>query len=92
MSSLQNVERMDVVTAQPVQQNWFKRQFNKIALGSFLAPVMIANAHAADLPTIDTTQLLGFIALIIAAVSTVGAAILMIYMTAKGIKAIRLAM
>ncbi|RZG66677.1 hypothetical protein EXU29_18380 [Acinetobacter wuhouensis] len=94
MSSLKNLERFDVQTAEQVkhEKTWFQRFRNKIGFGTALATLSIANAHAAELPTIDTTQLLGFIALIIAAVSTVGAAILMIYMTAKGIKAIRLAM
>lgn len=93
MSSLQNVEKFDVQTAEQLkhEKTWFQRFRNKVGLGSLVTLAFASNANAA-LPTIDTAELIGFIAVIVAAVATVGAAMLMIYMTAKGIKAIRLAM
>lgn len=44
---------------------------------------------AVTMPAVDVTDILTYIGLLIAAVSTVGAAVLMIYLAAKGIKAIR---
>lgn len=88
MSSLKNVEKFDVTTAVPVKQNWLQRNLNKLTFGSMATLLFTSNANAA-LPQIDTTELLGFVAVVIAAVATVGASVLMIYMTARGIKAIR---
>ena len=46
---------------------------------------------AVEMPAVDVTDILTYIGLLIAAVSTVGAAVLMIFLAAKGIKAIRAA-
>ena len=46
-------------------------------------------AAGVTMPAVDVTDILTYIGLLIAAVSTVGAAVLMIYLAAKGIKAIR---
>lgn len=90
MSSLQNVEKFDLKTAEQIkhEKTWFQRFRNNVGLGSLVTLAFASNANAA-LPTIDTTELLGFVAVVIAAVATVGASVLMIYMTARGIKAIR---
>lgn len=90
MSSLQNVEKFDVQTAEQIkhEKTWFQRFRNKVGLGSLVTLAFASNANAA-LPSIDTSELIGFVAVLIAAVATVGTSILMIYMTAKGIKALR---
>ena len=48
-------------------------------------------AAGVTMRAVDVTDILTYIGLLIAAVSTVGAAVLMIYLAAKGIKAIRTA-
>lgn len=89
MSKLKNVERVEQTAH---QKTWFQRfrtsaKYAPVAVGGLL----VSNAHAADIPTLDTADLLGYIAVVVAAVSTVGAAFLMVYLAAKGIKAIRAA-
>lgn len=54
----------------------------------------VASANAAEgvtMPAVDVSSILTYIGLLVAAVSTVGAAVLMIFLAAKGIKAIRAA-
>ena len=46
-------------------------------------------AAGVTMPDVDVTDILTYIGVLISAVSTVGAAVLMIYLAAKGIKAIR---
>lgn len=90
MSSLENVERLPV-QQQVHQKTWFNRNCNRLAVGSLLM-LALANANAATvMPEINIADILTYIGLLIAAVATVGSAVLMIYMAAKGIKAIRLA-
>lgn len=58
-----------------------------------LALTVASPAFAAEItmPEISVTAILTYIGLLVAAVSTVGAAVLMIHLAAKGIKAIRTA-
>lgn len=46
-------------------------------------------AEGVTMPAVNVADILTYIGLLVAAVSTVGAAVLMIYLAAKGIKAIR---
>lgn len=86
-----NVERFNVQQSQQVhQKTWFNRFGNRIGVGT-LTMFALANANAAVMPAIDTADIITYIGLLVAAVATVGSAFLMVYLAAKGIKAIRAA-
>lgn len=92
MSNLKNVEIMQqTVQQENHQKNWFQR-FRTAAKYSVL-PVAVAATTSANaaMPDIDTADILTYIGLLVAAVATVGSAFLMVYLAAKGIKAIRAA-
>lgn len=57
---------------------------------AFALLTLAASANAA-MPDIDVTDILTYIGLLVAAVATVASASLMIYLAAKGIKALRTA-
>lgn len=98
MSNLKNVEVMEQSMASPVayvsdeQHQSISSTFkNSLKFGVALAIATSAvNANAA-MPDIDVADIITYIGLLVAAVSTVGAAFLMVYLAAKGIKAIRAA-
>lgn len=91
MDNLQNVEKLDpkqkcqVAHKQPMR---FRQALKYGVLAAALTTV--ANANAA-MPEVDIADILTYIGLLVAAVSTVAAASLMIYLAAKGIKALRTA-
>lgn len=63
-----------------------------VATAVAVSSVSVAHADATiTLPTVDFTNLLGFISLLVAGVATIATANLAVPMTAKGIKAIRAA-
>lgn len=93
MSNLKNVEIMQQTLEQENhQKNWFQR-FRTAAKYSFVPALAVAATTSANaaLPDIDTADILTYIGLLVAAVATVGSAFLMVYLAAKGIKAIRAA-
>lgn len=67
-----------------------KRIAARLAITAIVFSGTVSTAFAA-VPTIDTSDLLSYIGVLVAAVSTVGAAVLMVFMAAKGVKAIRTA-
>lgn len=92
MSNLQNVEVMEKTLQQQVhQKTWFQRfksnaKYSVIPLSLYAA----TSAHAAP-PAIELTDILAFIVIIVAAVATVGAAMMMVTLTAKAFKAVKAA-
>jgi hypothetical protein len=92
MSNLKNVEIMDQSVQQEThKKTWFQR-FRTAAKYS-VVPVAVAYTSAANaaMPDVDVADILTYIGLLVAAVATVGSAFLMVYLAAKGIKAIRAA-
>lgn len=89
---LQNVE---VLEQQEVhKKTWFQRFRKKLSAGGAVAGALAvsSSANAATvMPDIDIADILTYIGLLVAAVATVGSAVLMIYLAAKGIKALRMA-
>ena len=88
--NLQNVEVLEQSNASQQNQknNLLKQSFK---YGTALAITTTAVAANAAMPEIDTADILSYIGLLVAAVATVGSATLMIFLAAKGIKAIRAA-
>jgi hypothetical protein len=85
---LQNVEKLPSEVAVQKKSLTFDQS---LKYGLLIALVTaIANANAA-MPDIETADILTYIGLLVAAVATVGSASLMIYLAAKGIKALRTA-
>lgn len=98
MSNLKNVELMEQSLSSPVSyvsdhqhQNNVSTFKQSLKFGiPFAVATLAVNANAA-MPAIDTADILTYIGLLVAAVATVGSAFLMVYLAAKGIKAIRAA-
>lgn len=93
MSNLKNVEIMEqTVQQEKHQRTWFQR-FRTAAKYSFVPALAVAATSSANaaMPDIDVADILTYIGLLVAAVATVGSAFLMVYLAAKGIKAIRAA-
>lgn len=88
MSKLQNVEKID--TQEKHQKTWFQRFRTPMGVTG-LTVLAMSNANAATMPNIDVADIITYIGLLVAAVATVGSAFLMVYLAAKGIKAIRAA-
>jgi len=96
--NLKNVELMENSMNSPVayvsdeqHQNNVSTFNQSLKLGVALAIATLAvNANAA-MPDIDVADILTYIGLLVAAVATVASASLMIWLAAKGIKAIRAA-
>lgn len=96
--NLKNVEVLEQAATSPVafvsdeqhEKNalTFKQSF-KFGL-AFAVATMAVSANAA-MPEIDVADILTYIGLLVAAVATVASASLMIYLAAKGIKALRTA-
>lgn len=96
--NLKNVDVMEQSMTSPVayvsdeqhQKNTMSFK-NSLKYGVALAIVTLAaNANAA-MPEVNVTDILTYIGLLVAAVATVASASLMIYLAAKGIKALRTA-
>lgn len=96
--NLQNVEVMEQSMASPVayvsneqhQQNVMSFK-QSLKFGVAFAVATLAVTANAAMPAIDTADILSYIGLLVAAVATVASASLMIWLAAKGIKAIRAA-
>lgn len=98
MSNLKNVEVMESSMRSPVayvsdaqHQNNVSTFKQSLKYGiAFAVATLAVNANAA-MPEIEVTEIITYIGLLVAAVATVGSAFLMVYLAAKGIKAIRAA-
>lgn len=87
MDNLQNVEKLD-----SKQKALVSMSFSQALKYGFVvaAATAVANANAA-MPEVDIADILTYIGLLVAAVATVASASLMIWLAAKGIKALRAA-
>lgn len=91
MPNFKNVEKIDQQQKCPVAHKQPMRFRQALKYGVLAAAVTtVANANAA-MPAVDVTDILTYIGLLVAAVATVASASLMIYLAAKGIKALRTA-
>lgn len=91
MDNLQNVEKFDAQQKCPVAHKQPMRFRQALKYGVVVAAAtVVANANAA-MPDVDVTDILTYIGLLVAAVATVASASLMIFLAAKGIKALRTA-
>lgn len=75
---------------QTAHMSFLERNQARFAIATLLSLGAVGSANAA-MPDIDTADILTYIGLLVAAVATVGSAFLMVYLAAKGIKAIRAA-
>lgn len=75
---------------QTAHMSFFERNQARFAIATLLSLGAVGSANAA-IPDIDTADIISYIGLLVAAVATVGSAFLMVYLAAKGIKAIRAA-
>lgn len=75
---------------QTAHMSFIERNQARFAIATLLSFGSVGSANAA-MPDIDTADILTYIGLLVAAVATVGSAFLMVYLAAKGIKAIRAA-
>lgn len=75
---------------QTAHMSFIERNQARFAIATLLSLGAVGSANAA-MPDIDTADILTYIGLLVAAVATVGSAFLMVYLAAKGIKAIRAA-
>lgn len=77
------------------RKTWFQRfrsNSKKYGLAVAVSGTAVgAHAEGITMPDVDVSAILTYIGLLVAAVATVGSAVLMIYLAAKGIKAIRAA-
>ena len=83
------MDQNQLVLVQPKQKFSLKRIAAKVVAVSSVAIGVNANAADVVLPTVDVSNMIGFMALLVTAVATVATANLLIPMTAKGIKSIR---
>lgn len=87
------MQNVTVIEQNVHRKTWFQRfrsnskKFGVAAAASGIA--VGAHAEGITMPQVDVSDILTYIGILVAAVSTVGAAVLMIYLAAKGIKAIR---
>lgn len=87
---MNNVEKLEPQKC-PVATKQAMRFRQSLKYGVLVAASMaVANANAA-MPEVDVTDILTYIGLLVAAVATVASASLMIWLAAKGIKALRAA-
>lgn len=85
---MNNVEKLELQKC-PVATKQTMRFRQALKYGVLVAAsTAVVNANAA-MPEIDVTDILTYIGLLVAAVATVASASLMIYLAAKGIKALR---
>lgn len=75
---------------QTAHMSFIERNQARFAIATLLSLGAVGSANAA-MPDIDTADIISYIGLLVAAVATVGSAFLMVYLAAKGIKAIRAA-
>lgn len=61
----------------------------RFAQGAVISSLVASSAVFADVPTIDTADLLGYLGVLLAAVATVGSLGLMVHFTAKGLKTLK---
>ena len=85
---LQNVEKLPSEVAVQKKLLTFGQS---LKYGLLIASATAVGSANAAMPDIETADILTYIGLLVAAVATVGSASLMIYLAAKGIKALRTA-
>lgn len=85
---LQNVEKLPSEVAVQKKPLTFGQS---LKYGLLIALATAVGSANAAMPDIETADILTYIGLLVAAVATVGSASLMIYLAAKGIKALRTA-
>lgn len=85
---LQNVEKLPSEVAVQKKSLTFGQS---LKYGLLIASATAVGSANAAMPDIETADILTYIGLLVAAVATVGSASLMIYLAAKGIKALRTA-
>ena len=85
---LQNVEKLQSEVAVQKKSLTFGQS---LKYGLLIASATAVGSANAAMPDIETADILTYIGLLVAAVATVGSASLMIYLAAKGIKALRTA-
>lgn len=92
MSNLQNVEVMQKTLQQQVhQKTWFQRFKSNLKYSVIPVSLYAATSAHAAAPALDLVDVLAFILVIVAAVATVGAAMMMVTLTAKAFKALKAA-